>query len=498
MTINNQYRKFLIFIIGLIIVVVNIFRFYNLENVPSGFHVDELASAATIQCLATEGVDPLGRKPSLFFQLNFGTPKPPTYIYPGILWAKLFGFSIASFHGFTAFGYIISLIGLFFLAKIFFFLFLDSKKDNALSKEKAFLFAIVTMLVASISPWMWPFSRIAYESSFVLIFLIWGLYLLFKSNHLLSMIGAGFLFSCAAYSYPPTRAQLPFMLIFCGVIRHRYKPFCFRNLIVFIITIILFSFPVVIQTLDGSLQQRFNDISIFSKDFLSVQGKQGTFFDVLGIFLRNFILHFNPEFLFVSGDSNYMHSTHFCGIFSWVDIFALVLGVIFILMKFFRREKDRESFIKDILFIFFCFVNILIGMFPSALTTLGIPHALRIMGAWLFMMLLSGFFLYKFIERFPYVLECVIMISFIFISLYLRNYFTTYPIKSRGMFSPWTKQQALAAKTEQDWLVFMATYSEKVFHLIYYCMNYKPNETCSSCQKKWKIIYDYLHKKNPY
>ncbi|HNV24016.1 MAG TPA: hypothetical protein PKH98_03920, partial [Candidatus Omnitrophota bacterium] len=105
---KNIYDTFLIIIIWFVIVVVNVFRFYNLENVPFGFHVDELASATTVQCLATQERGIFLQKPKIFFDVNYGTPKAFLYIYPSVLWTKIFGFSIASFRAYTVFGYLIT------------------------------------------------------------------------------------------------------------------------------------------------------------------------------------------------------------------------------------------------------------------------------------------------------------------------------------------------------------------------------------------------------
>ena len=63
------FNFLIIFSIVILIITVNTFRFYKLEESPPGFHVDELATAVTIQCFATEGKDSLGRPLSLFNDL---------------------------------------------------------------------------------------------------------------------------------------------------------------------------------------------------------------------------------------------------------------------------------------------------------------------------------------------------------------------------------------------------------------------------------------------
>ena len=104
-------------IVIILVSAVNILRFFKAEQIPYGFHVDELSTAVTIGCLATQGVDAHNRPYPLFSELNYGTPKPPTYIYPAVAWSKLFGYSVPSLRIFTAAIFILSLVGLFFLAR---------------------------------------------------------------------------------------------------------------------------------------------------------------------------------------------------------------------------------------------------------------------------------------------------------------------------------------------------------------------------------------------
>jgi len=63
-------------------------HFYQINKIPYGYHVDEMSGSVALGCMATEGVDAHNVKYPLFADLNYGTPKPPTYLYPALLWAK--------------------------------------------------------------------------------------------------------------------------------------------------------------------------------------------------------------------------------------------------------------------------------------------------------------------------------------------------------------------------------------------------------------------------
>ena len=66
----------------------------------------------------------------------------------------------------------------------------------------------------------------------------------------------------------------------------------------------------------------------------------------------------------------------------------------------------------------------------------------------------------------------------------LKPLFILYPQESKGWFSYWTKEEALNAKTGEDWLKFMVHYKEQDYHFRYYLMNYH-GESCSSSRAKW-------------
>ncbi|MBF0521484.1 MAG: hypothetical protein HQL24_00340 [Candidatus Omnitrophica bacterium] len=496
MTMPKLRYHILFIFLWVLIGIVNCLRFYNLEDVPKGFHVDELSSATTIQCLATEGRDARGNKPDVFLNLGYGTPKPPTYIYPGILWTKIFGYSIASFHGYTAFAYTLFLIGLFFLSRRIFPLFIDNRQATANDCSKASLFAALTTLAASLSPWSWPVSRVAFESIFTLAYLIWGLYFFFKSNRTFSMMMAGFLLSCAMYTYPPTRAQVPLMLIPLIFLRHKQFSLTFKGMAAFFSALMITSVPLALKIIfDKSLLNRFRELSIFSKTFLESQGKTGTFADIVGIFLNGFKLHFSPYFLFGSASRHSTLDMLRCfGILGWLDVLGLLCGLGWIVYLCFRWKNKEHWPAGHIFFIVFCVVNIMIGFVPSALTGTDIPNVLRIIGALPFMMLLTGFFLYKTISVFSPMMEISSALALIFAIVFLRSYFLAYPNETQGLFSIWSKGEALAAKSEDDWVRFLCRHSSCNFHAIYYLMNYKKGETCQSARTKWEFFYNYALK----
>src|SRR5579863_7387082 len=94
-------KKITLGLIILVVLVLNILRFWKLDAIPDGFHVDEVGSAVTMQCFSERGCDAELNPWPLFGSMEYGQDKPPTYVYPGILWTKIFGTTVASLRAYS-------------------------------------------------------------------------------------------------------------------------------------------------------------------------------------------------------------------------------------------------------------------------------------------------------------------------------------------------------------------------------------------------------------
>ncbi len=251
-----------------------VLRYCRLDSIPYGFHVDELSGSVEIGCMATEGVDAHNVPHPMFSIVGYGTPKPPTYIYPAILWAKIFGFSDPSLRAFSVTVHLLGLIGLFLLARSWL----------------GWRYALVTLTVASISPWTWNISRVAFESLFSLTFMIWGMVFFFKTSKIWSIVLSALLFAAAMYSYPPIRVQLPLMLVTLFIYKNNKASWTGRSWSIFLMTLIIAIIPLAQKTIGGEIQSRFNAISIFSKDYLNAIHSPGHLIDIVSIFINNYLI----------------------------------------------------------------------------------------------------------------------------------------------------------------------------------------------------------------
>jgi hypothetical protein len=466
----------------LVILVVNGFRFYDLDNVPYGAQVDELAGAVTVQCLATEGIDAYARPWPLFSDLNFGTPKPPTFLYSAVAWTRIFGFSVGSLRALVAFMFVAGIVGLFFLARVL------------LGLE----FAVLAALAATVSPWTWNFSRVAFESLAAVSFLVWGLFFLFRSARWKDLVPGAFFLACSMYAYPPLRLQL--LLAFVPLLLYRAgsRVFSWKAFSVFSFFFILFSVPLILKIVNGELMGRFNELSIFSGDYLRSIGRTASFGDLFKLFIWNYKVHFSPDFLFLTGDQNIIHSTRRFGLLSWLDMMALLAGVGIGLRWLVKGVRSSFKMSRSLWLVIFLLGNIFLAVIPAALTNEGLPHSLRTIGAWPFMMLLSAFFLGRVCRSFgAWGMVAPVLVSAIFAFFLLKVYFGEYVHESKGYFSFWTREEARSARTDEDWLKFLYHYRHDDYHFRYYTMSMR-GLSCSDSRRVWTGLRDYLIEQKSY
>ncbi|MBF0511810.1 MAG: glycosyltransferase family 39 protein [Candidatus Omnitrophica bacterium] len=474
-------KKIAFGIVFLVILILNVLRFWKLDTIPYGYHVDEVGSAVTIQCFVEKGCDAELRVWPLFGRMEYGQDKPPTYVYPGILWAKIFGTTVPSLRAFSVFILLIGILGLFFLAKKIFGL------------EAG----LVVALAATCSPWGWVMNRVALESFGSNVFLIWGLYFFLRSNRWWDWVLAALFFAGAMYSYPPARFAVPCMLLTLSWFESKNRPIRFSLVLslgfVFIIALI----PLVLGYKYDDLGLRFHDIGIFNKAYLSEIGKTGTPRELISIFVHNYLLHLTPDFLFLTGDPSLIHSTGHLGILGWLDISALFIFFLFFILALLKPAWQENPVIKHRRWLIFLALNFFIGIIPAALTFQELPHALRVSGSWLFMMLFTGLMWAKAGECLKAVWPALALAAILSGGVLVWQYFTLYPQESKGMFTFWVMDQANRSKSRDEWMSFLMLYHRQNYHCRYF-LSHKLGMSCKEANDVWWDLYHRLKKAGLY
>ncbi|MBF0123152.1 MAG: glycosyltransferase family 39 protein [Candidatus Omnitrophica bacterium] len=473
-----NWQKILFYVfVGGIILVANAFRFYALDRVPYGFHVDEMVTALNAYCLSTEGTDVRRNPYPLFPETMYGSPKPPVYIYPAILWGKIFGFEAPSFRAFTALSYVFAIAGLFFWLR------------RVLGLRAAMWAAVA----ASISPWPWMYSRMGYESIFELAFIVWGLYFFFHRDDWRHILPAAIFFACAIYVYPAARLQVPFIIFSAFLYRLIRKETSWKSFGLLLVMVGILLIPLGHELMGNKgLSRRLSEVAIFSPDVLTAEGLKGDFAGLWQLFWKNYGKHVTWKFLFFKGGDNLIQTTQAFGILGWFDILGIVAAFLLGLRCLLMRGKGDHLFARHGWFIALCISNFLFAIVPSALTNVEIPHALRMMSGAIFVFAMTGLFLSETDKILHWGSWGSLLVAGVFLVVFLRIYFLQYPQNSKGMFWFWSQEQARAAKTNEDWFKFMVAHRGQDYHVMYYLIFYKGGEGCNSSRTKWELMQKLL------
>ncbi len=377
-----------------IILALCIARFVRLGDTPAGFYLDEAAGAATMLCID---------HPRLFFEEfpNTGTFFTPAYVYSGAAWTKVFGSSIVAIRAHVAFYSVLTIVAIFLIARQF--LGIDG--------------SLLAALAAAISPWGFPFARIAWDPPLAPCFTMWGIYAFLRKQHVV----AGVLFALAMYTYPPARVHVPLLLSYTTYMTYRtYKSYrSYRSYVLLLVLCI----PLIWLTLDGTLTSRANALAVWSTEA------------PLAYFARGLAKHLSPDFLILRGDLNPRHGTQMFGILSWLDLLALI-GLV--------ARPNRKLLGLGA----FGFVT---ALAIASLTWEGVPHALRSITGWPFVALLTGALLAAACTRWRAMPYLVLICAIAFSATFLNVYFTTYRAASAPHFDAVLREEAERAQKTGNW-----------------------------------------------
>lgn len=397
-----------------------------MEYTPPGFYVDEVAGVVQALCLLQTGRDFYGDFLPLFAPGVNDAFYTPAYLYGQAAWSALFGDSIFALRAFIA-----------LISTLTIWLLYDWVKNESSKK-----IALYVAFAATIMPWSFHFSRIAWDPPLGVFFLIAALW---ANRRFANALLTATLLTLAAYSYSPLRIAIPLIWILYPGVNLKSKAWvCFWGL--------LLAIPLMLQMQLPEFMARSELRSLWSpystNAYRNLDGVQLTW-----IGIKQFAAHFSPQFLFFGGDHNLRHSIGFFGQLSYLDGVALILGALtWIILRF--KKSTLASFTdaeKKLLVI--ALLSILANVIPAALTNEGNPHALRTIGCWPFYAILTGVLL-EFLSRVfnsKRIYIGALCIGILFFSLYQYRLYWYYPNMAKAYFLPDASKinQAYALMTEQ-------------------------------------------------
>ncbi len=278
--------------------------------------------------------------------------------------------------------------------------------------------------------------RMAWEVVVYPFLIVWVVYFWLRKEFLCQIFSI-LLMILALYAYPPARIFVPLLLVNLVVFKFTSlnRTENFKSIFFMLGLFLLAALPAYQIFSDASL--RFMQMSIFNRDWLISNFGASNVNSLLWAFLTNLGLHLSPSFLVMQGDINPRHGLGVVGEWSWPEIAGIIIFVIALLSTVFSKYLIAlKSFslqnyqIKLGLFLLCSFIAALI---PAALTTEGLPHALRASSAWIFSTLLAAVGV-SLIKK-SLILEAgLIILSGYFVASFTKDYFFLYPTRSLSYF----------------------------------------------------------------
>ena len=285
--------------------------------------------------------------------------RPPVYGYSAYISSLVLGDGANGLRAPAVFFGLISIIALYLIVY-------EITKDRRVALLTAFFLAII--------PWHIHYSRVGWEPASFLPFLLWATYFFIyglNKNKKYIIALSFLLFTLTIYTYQA--APLYSFIFLASLVLLNYRYFINEKKL-FAICVAL-SIVLIIPYIWTVM----NEISMYYRASRISTFYGGINTDSLSLFAHNYISHFAPSFLFISGDHNPRHGAD-TGLIYWVMLPFIILGAYGLL----RSQISRKYKI---------FLSVWLFSYPlaGALTNDGVPHATRsLIGAPVYC-ILSGF-----------------------------------------------------------------------------------------------------------
>src|SRR3990167_3984040 len=311
-------KKIHIFLIS-IVILATFLRIYKLDTIPPGLNWDEADAAYNAYTIANWEKDEWGQFLPLVFT-SFRDDKHPVHIYLTAPIVKLFGLSDFTTRLSGAIVGTLSVIVIFYLARIIF---------------KSDLTALLSALFLAVSPYHLHFSRGLWEVNFALFFFMLGLLMFYMAlrgkGWLINISFLSFGVSILSYHSSKIIVQPIILMLILFYIKDLIRlsiNFYLSLVILLIFAVLLISDPQLLGVARVQQTQFANDIIEKTQTF------QKTKSHILGlseIALNQYLTHFTPEYLFVSGDQSPRNSVKTVGEFYKTDALFILIGLLYLL-----------------------------------------------------------------------------------------------------------------------------------------------------------------------
>lgn len=427
------------FILTAILLLAAFLRLWNLGLVPSGITNDEASSIYNGYSIMKTGKDITGTYLPLTTQIDNSFSPVPLYVIAPFV--GLFGLS--AFAGRLPFA-LAGILMVFFLYKIVLLLF----KNNTL--------ALMSACVLAISPWHIHMSRIAYEPTLALFFMLATLYSIIRYNKSNQLLLSLVPFTLSFYSYHATKlflvlwypATLYFICKLYPKINRKSVLYCILGYILILASFFIF---MKTQTIDRKKIFIWNDMPQLSRlvDWergtnLAPRWIQPLFNNKITAMFRiareNYLEASSPQFLFLYGETSglaQIYGTSWRGMMYIIELPFVLLGLYYL----FRNHRLKGHYIL---------ICLILSPLPATFTS-DRSYGARAIMMLPFLSVIAGLGIYMFIRKisvhyktwFKPIIFIVIILYGYLICSYVYQYHYRYSLYGAESFFQSVKDLAI-------------------------------------------------------
>lgn len=444
---------------------------------PPALNWDEASHGYNAYSILTTGKDEWGISvPSIF--RAFGDYKLPVYIYAATPFIFLFGNTELAVR-------LPSMLAGVGLVMVTYLLAVELyAKSTPKGYKKIALFAAI---LVTIEPWSFFASRAALEANLAAFLVVTGVYLFLKFVNFLPraravyfFIAAIMVFGLSAWTYNSSRVFVPLLL--CSLLLiYRNKVFAyFRSNKAFaalgFLFAALFFVPMFVQLSSTPGSARYENVQILSDGAVAKieEARNNSELNPFIVrlihnrpayfatqFVRNYVSHFSPQFLFLEGGSHYQFNIPDHGLLYLLNLPLVVAGFILVVVGYKRKESRL------------LLAWILLAPVASSVTS-DSPHALRslvMIPVPMVLAAIGGHFIFNILKKSSVLLVFYSLALLAFFAAYINLYSNDYREKYSWAWQYGYKQAVEIVKEnydEYEKIIFTKKYGEPHIFLLYY------------------------------